>query len=380
MADKPSKGLADVVAASTALSDIDGRAGLLFYRGYDIHQLAGSATFEELAYLLQRGHAPTAGELDAYRAEINGGRYLGKLVTACLPDVAASQGPMEAMRTLVSLASADDPDKGSNAPEANSRKAVRLVAQQPLLVAAYHAARGGREVVPAIDGLGLAANFLLQMRGTPPSERDAQIFDTCLVLHADHTMNASTFAARVCAATLSDMHSAVVAAIATLKGPLHGGANEQVMRTLTEIRDAAPGDPVGAVEPEVVRRLAAGEKIMGFGHRVYKTEDPRATHLREMSAELAEAAGDDTFYRMSRRMEEVVLAEKGLYPNVDFYAATVYHYLRIPTEEFTPVFSVSRMAGWTAHVIEQHADNRLIRPDSEYIGERGLTWIPLGQR
>jgi citrate synthase len=380
MADEPSKGLADVVAASTALSDIDGRAGLLFYRGYDIHQLAGSATFEEVAYLLQRGHAPTAGDLDAYRAEINGGRYLGKLVTACLPDVAASQGPMEAMRTLVSLASADDPDKGSNAPEANSRKAVRLVAQQPLLVAAYHAARGGREVVPAIDGLGLAANFLLQMRGTPPSERDAQIFDTCLVLHADHTMNASTFAARVCAATLSDMHSAVVAAIATLKGPLHGGANEQVMRTLTEIRDAAPGDPVGAVEPEVVRRLAAGEKIMGFGHRVYKTEDPRATHLREMSAELAEAAGDDTFYRMSRRMEEVVLAEKGLYPNVDFYAATVYHYLRIPTEEFTPVFSVSRMAGWTAHVIEQHADNRLIRPGSEYIGERGLTWIPLGQR
>jgi citrate synthase len=380
MADKPSKGLADVVAASTALSDIDGRAGLLFYRGYDIHQLAGSATFEEVAYLLQRGHAPSAGELDAYRAEINGGRYLGKLVTACLADVAASQGPMEAMRTLVSLASADDPDKGSNAPEANSRKAVRLVAQQPLLVAAYHAARGGREVVPAIDGLGLAANFLLQMRGVPPSERDAQIFDTCLVLHADHTMNASTFAARVCAATLSDMHSAVVAAIATLKGPLHGGANEQVMRTLTEIRDAAPGDPVGAVEREVVRRLAAGEKIMGFGHRVYKTEDPRATHLREMSAELAEAAGDDTFYRMSRRMEEVVLAEKGLYPNVDFYAATVYHYLRIPTEEFTPVFSVSRMAGWTAHVIEQHADNRLIRPDSEYIGERGLTWIPLAER
>ena len=380
MADKPSKGLADVIAASTALSDIDGRAGLLFYRGYDIHQLAGSATFEEVAYLLQRGHPPSAGELDAYRAEISGGRFLGKLVTASLADVAASQAPMEAMRTLVSLASADDPDKNSNAPEANSRKAVRLVAQQPLLVAAYHAVRGGREVHPAIEGLGLAANFLLQMRGTPPSERSAQIFDTCLVLHADHTMNASTFAARVCAATLSDMHSAVVAAIGTLKGPLHGGANEQVMRMLAEIRDAAPADPEGAVPGEVLRRLAAGEKIMGFGHRVYKTEDPRATHLREMSAELAEASGDDTFYRMSRRMEEVVLAEKGLYPNVDFYAATVYHLLRIPTDLFTPVFSVSRMAGWTAHVMEQHADNRLIRPDSEYIGERGLTWIPLGQR
>ena len=235
--------------------------------------------------------------------------------------------------------------------------------------------------MPAPDGeLGLAANFLLQMRGTPPAAHEAEVLDTCLVLHADHTMNASTFAARVCAATLSDMHSAVVAAIGTLKGPLHGGANEQVMRTLTEIRSAAPGDPVDAVEREVAQRLAAGEKIMGFGHRVYKTEDPRATHLRAMSGELARASGDDTFYRMSRRMEEAVLAQKGLLPNVDFYAATVYHYLGIPTDLFTGVFSVSRMAGWTAHVIEQHADNRLIRPDSEYIGERGLTWIPVGQR
>jgi 2-methylcitrate synthase len=380
MADKPARGLADVIAASTAVSDIDGRAGLLFYRGYDIHQLAGSATFEEIAYLLQRGHAPSATELDAYRAEVAGGRVPGKLVTACLPDVAASQDPMGALRTLVSLASADDPDKNSNAPEANARKAVRLTAQQPLLVAAYHAARSGRELPPASEALSLAANFLLQMRGMPPSEHEADVLDRCLVLHADHTMNASTFAARVCAATLSDIHSAVVAAIGTLKGPLHGGANEQVMRTLTEIRGAEPGDPVGAVEHEVARRLAAGEKIMGFGHRVYKTEDPRATHLRAMSGELAEESGDDTFYRMSRRMEEAVLAQKGLLPNVDFYAATVYHYLGIPTDLFTGVFSVSRMAGWTAHVSEQHADNRLIRPDSEYIGERGLTWIPVGQR
>jgi citrate synthase len=380
MPDKPSRGLADVIAASTAVSDIDGRAGLLFYRGFDIHQLAGSAAFEEIAYLLQSGHAPSPAELAAYRAEVAGSRAPGKLVTAGLADVAASQAPMEALRTLVSLASADDPDKNSNAPEANARKAVRLTAQQPLLVAAYHAARSGREVPAADEGLGLAANFLLQMRGTPPAEHEARVLDTCLVLHADHTMNASTFAARVCAATLSDMHSAVVAAIGTLKGPLHGGANEQVMRTLTEIRSGAPRDPVGAVEQEVVRRLAAGEKIMGFGHRVYKTEDPRATHLRAMSGELAEAAGDDTFYRMSRRMEEVVLAERGLLPNVDFYAATVYHYLRIPADLFTAVFSVSRMAGWTAHVIEQHADNRLIRPDSEYIGERGLTWVPVGER
>jgi citrate synthase len=196
-------------------------------------------------------------------------------------------------------------------------------------------------------------------------------------------MNASTFAARVCAATLSDMHSAVVAALGTLKGPLHGGANEQVMRQLEAVRaaaEAAREDPVEAVGTRTAERLKAGEKIMGFGHRVYKVEDPRASRLRRMSAELGSASGDDTYYRMSRRMEEVVLAEKGLYPNVDFFAATAYHYLRIPTDLFTPVFSVSRMAGWTAHVIEQHADNRLIRPDSEYIGESGLSWVPLGAR
>jgi citrate synthase len=381
MADKPSKGLADVIAASTALSDIDGQAGRLFYRGYDIHQLAGSATFEEIAYLLQRGSAPDAGELNGFRAELAAGRALGALASSTLPQIAASQGPMEAMRSLVSLASADDPDESSNAAPANERKAARLTAQQPILVAAYHAARQGRPCVPADPGLGLAANFLLQLRGNPPSARDAEILDTCLVLHADHTMNASTFAARVCAATLSDMHSAVVAALGTLKGPLHGGANEQVMRGLESIRSTAGPDPVAAVGTVVSQRLGAGEKIMGFGHRVYKTEDPRATHLRKLSGELAAAAGgDDTYYRMSRQMEETVFAERGLYPNVDFYAATVYHYLGIPTDLFTPVFSVSRMAGWTAHVMEQHADNRLIRPDSEYIGERDLTWVALSER
>jgi citrate synthase len=380
MADKPSKGLADVVAASTALSDIDGQAGRLSYRGYDIHQLAGAATFEEIAYLLQRGTPPDEAELDSFWAEIAAGRTLGKLVAANLAEVSASQEPMEAMRTLVSLASADDPDKDSNAPDANSRKAARLTAQQPILVAAYDAARSGRESLPADPALGIAANFLLQMRGVAPSAREAEILDTCLVLHADHTMNASTFAARVCAATLSDMHSAVVAALGTLKGPLHGGANEQVMRGLEAIRADAPDDPVAAVGRVVRERLGRGEKIMGFGHRVYKTEDPRATHLRQFSAELAENSGDAVYYRMSRAMEEVVAAEKGLYPNVDFYAATVYHYLDIPTDLFTSVFSVSRMSGWTAHVMEQHADNRLIRPDSEYIGDRDLTWTALAER
>jgi citrate synthase len=378
-----SRGLADVVAASTALSDIDGQAGRLFYRGYDINELADSATFEEIAYLLQRGSPPTREELDAYIGEIAAGRALGKLVAGSLPEVARSQEPMEALRSLVSLASADDPDKDSNEPGPNLRKAARLTAQQPVLVAAYESARRGRPPGEPDPGLGLAANFLLQITGTKPSEQEARFFDTCLVLHADHTMNASTFAARVCAATLSDMHSAVVAALGTLKGPLHGGANEQVMRGLEATRRAAEADgadPVEAVGAGTAARLQAGEKIMGFGHRVYRVEDPRASCLRRMSAELAAASGDETYYRMSRRMEEVVFAEKGLYPNVDFFAATVYHYLRIPTDLFTPVFSVSRMAGWTAHIMEQHADNRLIRPDSEYIGDSGLTWTALDAR
>jgi citrate synthase len=380
MAEKPSRGLADVVAASTALSDIDGRAGRLSYRGYDINQLAGAATFEEIAYLLQRGRPAGADELASYRAELASGRALGPLVSASVAAVSRGQQPMAALRSLVSLASADDPDADSNEPAANLRKAARLTAQQPVLVAAFEAIRSGRAVPDPDPDLGLAAHFLLQVTGRQPAPRAAEIFDTCLVLHADHTMNASTFAARVCAATLSDMHSAVVAALGTLKGPLHGGANEQVMRGLEAIRESAGGDPLEAVSNQVTPRLRQGEKIMGFGHRVYKAEDPRATVLRKLSAELAEAAGDETYYQMSRRMEEVVLAEKGLYPNVDFYAATVYHYLGIPTDLFTPVFSVSRMAGWTAHIIEQHADNRLIRPDSEYVGESGLTWIPLDAR
>lgn len=379
MADKPVRGLADVVAASTALSDIDGQAGRLSYRGYDINELAGNASFEEIAFLLQRGTAPERAELDGYLAELVAGRAVGPLAVGDLAGIAARQQPMEALRSLVSLASADDPDAGSNEGAANLRKAARLTAQQPVLIAAYEAARNGSELTPPDPDLGTAANFLLQLSGSKPEPRAAEILDTCLVLHADHTMNASTFAARVCAATLSDMHSAVVAALGTLKGPLHGGANEQVMLGLEAIR-AAGGDPLDAVSSQVSERLRQGEKIMGFGHRVYKAEDPRAAHLRRLSAELAAASGDDTYYRMSRRMEEVVFAEKGLYPNVDFYAATVYHYLGIPTDLFTPVFSASRMAGWTAHIIEQHADNRLIRPDSEYIGESGLTWVPLDAR
>jgi citrate synthase len=373
MVDKPAKGLADVVAASTAISDIDGRAGRLFYRGYDIHDLAGRITFEECVHLLLRGTLPTRTQLTALEAELAEARTLPSLVD----DVAVritDATPMEALRSLLSLTGHSDPDRESNEPEANQRKAVRLVAQMPMLVARFEHARRGTTMPDADPSLGIAGNFLLQITGKTPEPRAVEVFDECLVLHADHTMNASTFAARVCAATLSDMHSAVVAAIGTLKGPLHGGANEAVMKSLVEI-----GDP-DLVDEFVRAQLDAGKKLMGFGHRVYKTEDPRATHLRRLSRELGELVGDTTYYRMSTDMERVVLEVKGLYPNVDFFAASVYHALGIPTDLFTPVFSVSRMAGWTAHVVEQHADNRLIRPDSEYIGPRDQKWVPIEER
>ncbi len=370
----PSKGLADVVAASTAISDIDGRAGVLAYRGYDIHDLAGSVSFEECAYLLHRGQLPNQSQLDAFEGELSAGRTLGATIDALLATDLVRTTPMEALRTLVSALSVDDPDASDNSAGANSRKAARLTAQLPLLVARYHAARTGAELPDLDGGLGIAGNFLLQITGVRPDPVAVSAFDECLVLHADHTMNASTFAARVCAATLSDMHSAVTAALATLKGPLHGGANEQVMKVLETLGD------VNEVDASVRARLDAGEKLMGFGHRVYRTEDPRATHLRAMSRRLGELAGDTRFYELSARMEQVVLDAKGLRPNVDFYAASVYHSLGIPTDLFTPVFAVSRMSGWTAHVMEQHADNRLIRPDSEYVGERVRKVVPIEDR
>lgn len=368
------RGLADVVAASTALSDIDGRAGRLSYRGYDIHDLAGRISFEECVHLLQRGSLPTAVQLDGLRAELAAAVDIGPTARGLLAEMGAKASPMEALRTLVSAMSTDDPDKDDNAPEANARKAVRLVAAMPVLVAGYAAARAGGEAAEADPTLGIAGNFLLQITGDRPAPEAVAAFDECLVLHADHTMNASTFACRVCAATLSDMHSAVVAGIGTLKGSLHGGANEAVMRTLESIGG------VDEVEAAVTERLGRGEKIMGFGHRVYRTEDPRATHLRALSQQLSELAGDTRYYDMSIAMEKVVLSTKGLYPNVDFFAASVYSALAIPTDLFTPVFAVSRMAGWTSHVIEQQLDNRLIRPDSEYIGRQDQKWVPVGER
>ncbi len=374
MAEKSPRGLADVVAASTSISDIDGLEGRLIYRGYDIHDIAGRISFEECVHLLQRGNLPTQDQLNGLAAELADDRPIGRTVESLLQYVVDSI-PMDALRTMVSALAVDDPDTADSSLEANRRKATRLVAQMPVLVARFHAARGGATTPEPDPKLGIAGNFLLQIGGEPPSERVAEIFDECLVLHADHTMNASTFTARVIAATLSDMHSAITGAMGALRGPLHGGANEAVMKTLASIE----GD-VENVDDFVRAELDAGRKLMGFGHRVYKTEDPRATHLRKMSEELAGLTGDSRYYEMSRRMEQVVLDTKGLYPNVDFFAASVYHALGIPTDLFTPVFAISRMSGWTAHVIEQHEDNRLIRPESEYTGPRDRHWVPLDQR
>ena len=377
MAGKPSRGLADVVVASTAISDIDGRDGRLSYRGYDVRQLAGTVAFEEVAYLLQRGTPPGRAQLAAYRAELAAGQALGPAVRASLAAVARAQPPMAALRTLVSLAGADDPE-ADPAGAAGQRIAARLTAQQPVLVAAVEAARRGTPLPDADPGLGLAANFLLQLSGSAPEPRTAEILDACLVLQADHLMTASTFAARVCAATRADMHAAVTAALAALSGPLHGGASDSVRHDLEAAR-AAGGDPVAAAAEQVSARLRRGEPITGFGHRAYRGRDPRAELLRELSAELA-GRGDDTYHRMAGRIEDIVLAERGLYPNADFYAATAYHYLGIPAGLATPALSVARMAGWTAHVLEQYADNRLIRPGSAYTGESGLTWIPVTDR
>jgi citrate synthase len=368
------KGLEEVVAASTRLSDVDGRAGRLWYVGYDIHELAARSTFEEVVYLLHNLRLPTEAELEELNERLVGEREVSRFLAELMPTLAQQTSPMSMLRTSVSAASAYDPDGWDDSPEANERKAMRLIAKTPTLIAMYHRMRTGQEVVPPNAKLPHAANFLYMLSGQEPEQEDAAALDTTLVLYADHTMNASTFTARVIASTLADMFSAITGAIAALKGPLHGGANEEAMKMLEEV-----GAPERA-EAYVKAKLARHERIMGFGHRVYKTEDPRATHLRRLSQEIGERKGDPRWFEISAEIERVVGEEKGLHPNVDFYAASVYHLLGIPHDLMTPVFALARMSGWTAHVREQYADNRLIRPESEYIGPRNQRYVPIEER
>ncbi len=357
------KGLEGIVAANSGICWIDGDAGILSYRGIDIHELAVHSTFEETTYLLWNGALPTSSELKSFTAELAKARVLDPAIVTLLKSFPKSATPMEVLRTAVSALSMYDADETDNLHDANVRKSYRLTAQIAMVVATYDRLRKGQKVIEADPALSHAANFLWMLNGEKPSETAAKTLDVALILHADHELNASTFAARVIAATLSDIHSAVTGAIGALKGPLHGGANEAVMRMLFAI-DKAGADPVEYVK----EMLASKKKISGFGHRVYKTEDPRATHLRKMSEQLSKDSGIGKWYDWSRAIELYINAEKKLNANVDFFSASTYTTLGLDVDLFTPIFAVSRIAGWAAHVIEQLDDNRLIRPRAEYIG------------
>lgn len=368
------KGLREIVAAETRLSDIDGAQGRLWYVGYDIADLAEHATFEEVVHLLHRGALPTRDELDELDEFLAEERDQSPFMHRLMPELAQSAAPMSMLRTSVSAASTHDPDGWDTAPEAEYRKAMRLIARTPTWIAAYHRLRTGQEVIPPNPKLPHAANFLWMLSGEEPDVEDAQTLDTTFTLYADHTMNASTFTARIIASTLSDMFSAITGAIGALKGPLHGGANEEAMKMAEEIEDPA------RAEAYVSDRLERHEKIMGFGHAVYTTMDPRATVLKRLAREVGERHDDVHWADIFEALQATVYEQKGLWPNVDLYAAGVYRSLGIPTDLMTPIFALARMAGWTAHVREQYADNKVIRPGSEYVGPRDQVWIPIEER
>jgi citrate synthase len=376
---KPKAGLEDVVAASSSICYLDGQRGVLAYYGYDIHDLV-RASFEEVCYLLWHGRLPSRAELGDLQSQLAAARPLSEAVLRLMKQLppASSSGGMETLRTLTSALGQFDPEANDSSQQANYRKAVRLTAQLGSIVATYGRLQQGGGPIQPDPALGHAANFLYMLTGQRPSALATHAFDVALVLHADHELNASTFVARVAAATLTDLYSAIVGAIGALKGPLHGGANADVMRMLIEIGQDAPPERVD----EAIRgKLARKVKIPGFGHRVYRTEDPRATHLRKMSKELGERSGNTRWFEMSRRIEQLVTGEKKLYPNVDFYSASTYYTLGIPIDLFTPIFAVSRVSGWTAHCLEQYANNRLIRPRTDYIGPSyPQTFLPLDQR
>ncbi len=370
------KGLEGVVAANSGICWIDGEAGVLSYRGIDIHDLALNSTFEETTSLLWNGILPNELELREFQSQLTLARSLDQRIVQMLRSFPRTATPMEVLRTAVSALSLYDADEKDNSHDANVRKCFNLTAQFAMIVAIYDRLRKGKKVVPPDRSLSHAANFLWMLNGVKPSETAVKTMDMALVLHAEHELNASTFAARVIAATLSDVHSAVTGALGALKGPLHGGANEGVMRMLYQI-DKEGADPVEYVK----NMLMAKQKISGFGHRVYKTEDPRATHLRKMSEQLGKDAGQTKWFEMSRAIELYINADKKLNANVDFYSASTYATLGIDIDLYTPIFAISRMAGWAAHIIEQLDDNRLIRPRAEYIGPPyPAPYIPMEER
>jgi citrate synthase len=370
------KGLEGVVATTSKICYIDGEEGVLAYRGIDIHELADHSTFEETCYLLWNGALPTKSQLKDLHERLAAERKLDPAIIEMLRSLPKGAMPMDVLRTAVSALGLYDSDEKKGDHAANVTKSIRLTSQIAMIVAAYDRLRKGQDVVKPDPSLSHSANFLLMLNGEPPSKTAERALDIALILHADHELNASTFAARVTAATLSDMHSAITSAIGALKGPLHGGANEAVFHILENI-DSRKADPV-----EYVRNmLAQKKKISGFGHRVYHTEDPRATHLRKMSEDLCKSSGQPKWFEMSRKIEQFIKSEKKLNANVDFYSASTYHVLGIDVDLFTPIFAVSRISGWSAHVIEQLDDNRLIRPRADYIGPAyPQHWVPTEKR
>ena len=378
MSDELKRGLEGVLVAESGLSFIDGDEGRLVYRGYAIEDLAEHASYEETLYLLWNGELPTASELAEFSDTMSAERDLSTDELATVRRLAeADEEPMAALRTLTSALSAEDPDADADPTdrEANVRKGRRITARMPTALAAFDRLRNGDEAVDPREDLDHAANFLYMLNDEEPEDVLADVFDQALVLHADHGLNASTFSAMVTASTLADLHSAVTAAVGTLSGSLHGGANANVMRTLKEV-DEADENPTEWVK----KALAEGRRVAGFGHRVYDVKDPRAKILGERSEELGEAAGDTKWYEMSAAIEEYMMQEKGLAPNVDFYSASTYYQMGIPIDVYTPIFAVSRVGGWIAHVLEQYEDNRLIRPRARYVGERDLEWVPIEER
>lgn len=369
-----SKGLEGIIAAHTRLSDVRGDVGQLIYSGYDINELAGKVSYEEVIHLLHHNHLPNKKELAELKATLAGYRELPKGVIELLTKLPKDCPPMHALRTGVSALGCYDSVADDDTMDAQRRKAQRLIAQIPVVMAYFHRSRQGLPLIAPDPSLGEAANFLWMIDGERPSAEKESTMDMCYVLHADHGMNASTFSARVTIATLSDMYSAITTAIGTLKGPLHGGANEGVIKMLQEIGS------LEAVDAYVDDCLAQKRKIMGIGHRVYKVLDPRAPHLKRMAQILSAKLGEPKWIQMSERIAELMLTKKNLHANVDFYSATVYYSLGIPTDLFTPIFAIARTSGWTAHVLEQLADNRLIRPQSVYTGPVGLKVLPVDQR
>ena len=368
------RGLEGVIAAETSISYVDGIHGRLWYQGYDIHDIAESMSFSETVYLLWRGKLPTRAERDAFRSEIVSDMRLPSQVSEMLRLTPPNSHPMAVLRTAVSMLSSFDPDVEDMSREANWRKARRLLAQIPTIIANLHRIRTGQPLLSPDPNFGVSANFLYMMRGTAPTQIEAKAMEVLMVLMADHGLNASTFTARVISSTLGDMHSALCGALGALKGPLHGGANQRVMEMILEIPDVA------TVQAYIAGMLENKKRIMGFGHRVYRTEDPRTRHLRKYAKLLCELNNKSHIYEISEQVEKTVMEAKGIYPNVDFYSAAVQHALGIPPEYFTTVFAASRSAGWIAHIMEQYADNRLIRPTSKYTGEMGLPLIPIDQR